>query len=258
MAGDWDPRQYARFATERAQPFYDLAALVERDAAMRVIDLGCGGGELTAWLHGELGARETTGVDRSDAMLEQSAERVAEGLRFVRGEIERWSPAQPADLVFSNAALQWVEGHEQIWPRLVSMLAAGGQLAVQMPMNDDHPSHAVARAVAAEPPFRAALEGYARRFPTLTPERYMALLHELGFERRHVRLQIYDHVLPDPGAVVEWVKGSLLTAYRQRLDAETYERFLDVYRARLAAELGDRRPYLYTYRRILMWGRLPA
>ena len=59
----WDPNQYERFKAERAQPFYDLVSLVEREPGMRVIDLGCGTGQLTAWLHSELGASETLGID---------------------------------------------------------------------------------------------------------------------------------------------------------------------------------------------------
>jgi trans-aconitate 2-methyltransferase len=256
-SGDWDPQQYARFAEERSQPFYDLAALVERRPAMRVVDLGCGGGALTAWLHRELAAAETVGVDRSEAMLAGAAQHAGDGLRFEAGDIRDWAPAQPVDLVFSNAALQWVEGHEALWPRLASFLAPGGQLAVQMPMNDDHTSHVVARRMAGEEPFRSWLDGYERSFPTLAPQRYAEVLYELGFEPRHVRMQVYEHLLPNTQAVVEWVKGSLLSAYRDRLPAEHYAAFLAEYERRLLAELGEHEPFYYPYKRVLMWGQLP-
>ena len=251
----WDPEQYARFEAERAQPFTDLAALVERDVAMRVADLGCGTGRLTAWLHRALGAAETVGVDASDAMLEACRERAGGALRFERGDIAAWSPAEPFDLVFSNAALQWIEDHEALWARLAAAVRAGGQLAVQMPANDDHASHTIARALAQQEPYRGYLDGYVRRFPTLSPSRYATLLDELGFERAHVRVQVYGYRLPHARAVVEWVKGSLLTAYRERLPADVYARFLEDYTALLLAELGEREPYFYAFPRILMWGR---
>ena len=251
----WDPGQYARFEAERAQPFFDLAALVERDAAMRVADLGCGTGRLTAWLHGELGAAETVGVDASEAMLELCRAHAGGTLRFERGDLATWSPAEAFDLVFSNAALQWVEGHEALWPRLAAAVRPGGQLAVQMPANDDHPSHTIALALAQQEPYHGHLDGYVRRFPTLSPARYAALLDELDFERAHVRVQVYGHRLPDARAVVEWVKGSLLTAYRDRLPAGVYARFLEDYTTLLLAELGERAPYFYAFPRILMWGR---
>lgn len=259
--GAWDPAQYQRFAAERAQPFYDLASMVERVPGARVVDLGCGAGELTAWLHRELGASETLGIDADAAMLAQAAQHAGDGLRFESADILAWRPERPYDLVFSNAALQWVEGHEELWPRLASWVAPGGQIAIQMPMNDDHPSHATARALAQEEPYAGALAessaagGAGGRFPTLAPERYAELLHALGFERPRVRLEVYGHVLPETRSVVEWIKGSALTPYRDRMPAELYARFLEEYTARLVARLGEHAPYFYTFKRVLMWGR---
>jgi len=252
----WDPAQYTRFEDERSQPFYDLAALVDRRPMMRVVDLGCGTGALTAWLHRELEAAETLGIDASESMLEQASAHPVGGLRFEAGDIRTWTPEAPVDLLFSNAALQWVDDHEALWPRLATMVAPGGQLAIQMPMNDDHPSHVEARALAREEPFKTALDGFERRFPTLAPERYASLLHGLGFERPHVRVQVYGHVLPETRSVVEWVKGSLLTPYRERLDAETYALFLERYTQRLVEVLGEHTPFFYPFKRVLMWGRL--
>jgi trans-aconitate 2-methyltransferase len=250
----WDPAQYERFKTERAQPFYDLVSMIERDPGMRVVDLGCGTGQLTAWLHGELAARETLGIDAARTMLAQAAEHEGGGVRFERGDIAAFEAEQPYDLVFSNAALQWVEDHESLIARVAAAVAPGGQIAVQLPANDDHPSHVIARALAGSE-FRDQLEGYERVFPLLTPVRYAELLHELGFVRQQVRMQVYAHVLPDTRAVIEWVKGSLLTPFRERLSAADYARFLERYEHELLAAEGDQQPYLYPFKRILMWGR---
>lgn len=127
-----------------------------------------------------------------------------------------------------------------------------GQLAVQMPANHDHPSHVLAHALARESPFREALGGYARQTPMLPPEAYAALLHDLGFARQHVRLQVYGHVLPAAEEVVEWVKGTLLVDYERRMPAALYQQFLARYRERLLPVLGDARPYFYPFKRILL------
>ncbi len=259
MAGSaWNPRQYERFREQRAQPYRDLAALVERAEGMRVADLGCGTGELTAWLHETLGAAETTGIDSSETMLEQAAPRSRAGLRFERADIRSWAPDRPPDLLFSNAALQWVDRHEEIWPRLAGLLAPGGQIAVQMPVSDDHPSHTVARELAGEPPYRDRMAGYERPFPVLAPERYAAMLVDLGFERRLVRPAVYEHLLPSVDSVVSWMEGSLLTPYRERLPPPLYRQLLADYAGRLRAIEGEHRPYLFPFRRLLVWGRLPA
>jgi trans-aconitate 2-methyltransferase len=251
----WNPQQYERFRDERSQPFYDLLALVRPRVGMRVADLGCGTGQLTAEMHRRLQARETVGVDSSQAMLAKNTSFAADGLRFVHRDIAAVDEIGVYDLVFSNAALHWLDGHDELLGRLTRMLADGGQLAVQVPANFDHPSHALAHELAAESPFRAALSGPIRRRPVLLPEAYAALLHRLGYREQHVRLQVYGHLLPARDDVVEWVKGTLLTDYQRRLPADLWPRFLESYRERLLPRLDDTRPYFYPFKRILFWGQ---
>ena len=254
----WSPTQYERFRDERRQPFEDLVTLLEPRPGMRVIDLGCGTGELTADLHAHLRARETTGLERSAAMLARSATHVAPGLRFVEGDLGAFDGEHGFDLVFSNAAVHWVADHPTLFRRLTDALAAGGQLAVQMPSNFDHPSHTVAHAIAGEEPFASALGGPVRPWPVLAPEEYAALLDRLGYARQHVRLQVYAHRLAAREEVVEWIRGTGLTAYESRLPPEMFREFLTRYRERLLPQLEDSRPFFYPFKRILLWGRLPA
>ena len=137
----------------------------------------------------------------------------------------------------------------------MSSLAPGGQLAVQMPANYDHPTHIVAIEVAREPPFKEALVGYTHRAGLLAVERYAELFHALGLKESCVRLQVYGHVLTAREEVVEWVKGTLLTDYQQRLSPDLFTRFLTVYRERLLNQLEDTRPYFYPFKRVLLWAR---
>jgi len=255
-ADAWDPTQYERFSGERSAPFFDLLALVKPCPGGRIVDLGCGTGELTRTLHERTGASATLGIDSSNAMLARSEAYAGNGLRFELEDIARWSPPEPVDLVFSNAALHWVDDHHQLFARLTAALRSRGQLAVQMPANHDHASHLVAERVAAEEPFREALGGYIRRSPVLAPELYAVLLDRLGYASQHVRLQVYLHVLAEPGAVVDWVKGTLLTDYKRRLPDALYGEFLRRYRELLLTELGGDRPFRFSFKRLLLWGRL--
>lgn len=256
MQSTWDPEQYDRFRAERSRPFYDLLALVRPRPELRVVDLGCGTGELTRDLHRRLEARETLGVDSSETMLARSGEFAGEGLRFERGDIARFAARGEYDLVFSNAALQWVADHESLLARLTDALAPGGQLAVQVPANYDYPTHTTAAELAGEEPFASALDGYALRRPVLAPEEYAALLDRLGYREQHVRLQVYAHHLDGREDVIEWVKGTLLTDYEKRMPADLFARFLADYRARLLPRLADTRPFFYPFKRILFRGSL--
>ena len=255
----WEPEQYRRFRAERRQPFFDLLALVRPKPQMRVVDVGCGPGELTDELHRRLGARETVGIDSSEAMLQEAGALAGEGLSFRRQDIADFAPEVEAeaqaecDLIFSNAALHWVPDHRRLLTRLTTALADHGQLAIQVPANFDHVSHATAREIAGESPFREALGGYTHSRFVLEPEDYASLLEELGYREQHVRLQVYPHRLASKGEVVEWLRGSLLTAYARRLSDEMFRDFLERYRERLLPRLSDGRPFLFTFKRILFW-----
>jgi len=189
-------------------------------------------------------------------MLAESASYAAGGLRFEVGDVATFTAECSYDLVFSNSALHWLPDHPALFTRLTAALAPRGQLAVQMPAMYDHPSHRVAAEVAAEPEFAQALAGYVHREHVLAAGDYDPLLARLGYSRRHARLKIYRHELPAPEDVVEWVKGTLLVPYQERLQPEMYDRFLARYREKLLAQLEDVRPYVYEYRRILLWGRI--
>ncbi|HVX21769.1 MAG TPA: methyltransferase domain-containing protein [Acidimicrobiales bacterium] len=256
--GAWDPARYGRFAAERRQPFDDLLAHCRPVPGGAVADLGCGTGRLTSDLHRALEAGTTVGIDSSEAML-AAAPRDLPGLSFRLADLAAWD-GPPVDVVFANASLHWVDDHPGLLARLRSALRPGGQLAFQVPANFDHPSHLLAREVAAEAPFAAALAAAGGPPPdrggaVLAPARYAEILYDLGADEQLAGLQVYGHLLEDTAAVVEWVGGTLLTPYRQRLAAETYDAFVDRYRDRLVAGLGDHRPYFYAFPRILCWAR---
>ncbi len=249
----WNPYQYGKFRTERSAPFLDLLALVRPPAAPpRVVDLGCGTGELTRLAHERLAARETVGVDSSAAMLEKAAAHAGGGLSFRQGDLGAFGEGG-FDVILSNAAMHWVPDHPALLARLAALLPPGGQLAIQVPVNDAHPSHAMAREVAREPEFAAALGGFVRESPVLEPEAYARVLFRLGLAEQRVRVEVYAHRLAAREDVVEWVRGTYLTDFQKRLDAPTWGRFLDRYRAKLMAALPDDRPFLYTYRRLFLW-----
>lgn len=191
-------------------------------------------------------------------MLAGSKRFAVGGIRFELGDIADFaerSHVGALDVVFANASLQWVTAHRELLRALSVKLASGGQLAFQVPANHNHASHRVASEIAGEPPFADALAGAPTRGKVLAPEEYADLLDRLGYAEQHVRLQVYGHHLAATSEVVEWVKGTLLTPYREGLEPELYDQFVARYRSRLLEELGDRQPYFYPFKRILCWAR---
>jgi trans-aconitate 2-methyltransferase len=250
----WDPGQYNRFADERERPFWDLADLLDGAPQPRVVDLGCGDGRLTSSLARRLGARSMLGIDNSGSMIDAAGSHADPTTQFRLGDIARFTSETPLDIVFSNAALHWIPDHESVLTSWRSCLAAGGQLAIQVPCNADHVAHQMAAEIAAEyiddaPPDAAAAN-------VLAPDRYAEILDELGFVDQAVRLAVYTHHLASSSDVVQWIKGSTLTRFKGPMSPETFEVYVAEVQRRVVERLGAVSPYLYTFKRILMWGKL--
>jgi trans-aconitate 2-methyltransferase len=245
----WDPGQYLKFREERSLPFDDLCSLIEVREGLSVVDLGCGTGELTRRLADRIPGSRVVGIDSSRQMLEKAKDWIRPGLSFQFGEIETVSGQW--DLVFSNAAIQWVENHERLIPRLMSLLSSCGQLAIQLPSNHRHPSITLIAETALEEPFRTALYGWVRIPPLLEIDSYARLLYDSGGTDIVVFEKVYSHILDDADGVVEWTRGTALVPYLERLPVELHLQFIECYREKLW-KVWPQGPVLFTFRRIFM------
>ena len=251
----WDPKQYHKFQAERSAPFFDLLALVEIRPNLKVVDLGCGTGELTRHLMEALPNSDVTGLDSSPQMLDaaRAASSASPTLHFEQGDQAQLTGEW--DLIFSNAALQWSEDHAALIPSLYERLLPGGQIAVQVPSNHNHISHQIYRETAAEEPFKTILNGFQRYAPVLSIDEYARLFFDCGAENIIVFEKVYAHVLEDADAVVEWISGTALVPYFERL-GEYRESFVYALRAKMRRALPDT-PVFYPFRRTFFSARKP-
>ncbi len=233
----WDTKLYLTFEEERNQPCRDLLARIRISAPARIVDLGCGPGNSTAILRARWEDADLTGVDSAPEML-ASARQTASDVHWTLGDLRSWTPAGAYDLVFSNAALQWVPEHAGLIPRLWSWVAPGGALAFQVPVRTTPPAawvRALERARARSGGDTAPLEN-VERSEVLSPAEYFELLAPTA-ARVDLWDTEYDHVLPGPDAIVEWTRGTALREYLARLaDDATRTRFLSAYREEIRRE----------------------
>ena len=226
-AAVWDPAQYLRFANERLRPALDLLAQVPLDAPAHVVDLGCGAGNVTAILQQRYPAAEVVGVDNSASMLDK-ARAATPDCRFEQADFFQWQPREAPDLIYSNAALHWVDRHPVLFPRLLSLLAPTGVLAVQMPMMHDTPLRRLPLEIAVSGPWAEHLRGIVSAPDVLSPVEYWDLL------RPHVASldmwqTTYMHVLSGEHAVMEWASGSSLRPFLDKLPQEQKRAFAQAY-----------------------------
>ncbi len=251
----WDPDQYLRFQSERFAPFRDVAGLIDARPGLRVVDLGCGTGELTAKLAGMLPESDVLGIDRSAEMLEKAQDLAAPGLRFEQASIEVVSGE--FDLVFSHAALQWVPDHPSLLQRVWEMVAPGGQLAVQLPSNHSHRAFQLVDELRETAPFSDVLTGEEARPASLRIDEYGRILFELGGEDMTVFEKVYHHVLENADGIAEWMSGTALLPIFAALSDEMRAAFMDRFRAGLRDAFPGS-PVYYPFRRTIFYARKPG
>jgi len=228
----WNPSQYLKFADHRLRPALDLLARVPVDEPAAVFDLGCGAGNVTKLLVERWPKARVTGVDSAMPMLEK-ARLAAPRIAFIHADLAAWAAPAPASVIYSNAALHWLDDHAALFPRLMGQLAPGGALAVQMPRNHGAPSHTLMAEAAEAGPWRAKLANVRPIRPVHEPAEYFRMLAPLA-----ARLDIWEseflQVLEGENPVVEWTKGTGLRPYLDALDDAGKKGFLAAYAERIA------------------------
>ncbi len=257
----WDPQRYEAFADARLRPLLDLLARVPCPESgwtpRRIADLGCGSGNGTRLLAERWPGASVVGVDNSPEML-QTARSRGGSIEWQQAELGAWRAQQKFDLLFSNAALHWLDHHETLFPRLLQMLAPGGMLAVQMPRNFGAASHRAALELAQELPYREHLAAGLRTRPVLEPREYY-LLHAPHSAHIDIWETEYLHVLSGDNPVADWTRSTLMVPLLDALPPVLRPPFEAEYGRRIAAAYA-RSPdgtTLYPFRRLFMTVRVP-
>ena len=230
---DWNPALYRRFEDERTRPAAELLARVPLQAPRLAVDLGCGPGNSTELIVQRFPDATVIGTDNSPAMVEAARQRLP-AVSFELSDIAGWQPAEAPDLVYANASLQWVPDHERLLPRLLSTLAPGGVLAVQMPDNLDEPTHQLMRETAADARFAAAIGDTDKLRARILPlAGYYDLLSPLADV--DVWRTAYQHPMDDAAAIVQWLRSTGLRPFLDPLAPALQAEYLADYQRRIDA-----------------------
>jgi trans-aconitate 2-methyltransferase len=249
----WNPEKYNEFKTLRYKPFFDLTAHIMDKPNMKVIDLGCGTGELTHMLSKRLTNPSIKGIDSSKEMLEKAKEFTS--IQFDQKTIEEQiNTGEKWDLVFANASIQWVDNHKELFPKIISLLNPEGQLAIQMPCQNENLLNQIVIELVQEEPYKTALNNWKRISPVLTMDDYAQILFENSGTDIIIYQKVYPMIANSHDELYEFILGSTLVPYFERLKGEIKEQFINEFKSRIEKRF-SKMPSLYAFKRILLHAR---
>jgi trans-aconitate 2-methyltransferase len=233
----WDPHEYLRFGGERTRPSVDLVSHIAVERPESVVDLGCGPGNSTRVLRRRWPEAHIIGLDSSAKMIDAARSQEPDATWILSG-IEDWSPDGDFDVVFSNAALQWLPDHHALIARLFGHVARGGAFGFQIPSPDFARVYDLIRETARDAAWAPLMAGALGTFTMESPGFYYDRLAPMAravdvWETR------YYHVLESPSAVVDWIASTGLRPFldvlrsedeRQAFTVALHERVADAYR----------------------------
>lgn len=251
----WNPEVYNKFKNIRYQPFYDLIDFIKPNDLTKAIDLGCGTGEQTAILADKFNNCNFLGIDSSSEMLEKSKDLKMDNLQFRKATTEEViATAEKWDLIFSNAALQWSDEHSILFPQLISLLDSNGQFAVQMPVQKENLLNKILLELVNEEPFKSYFKGWKRDSPVLNIDEYAQILFDGGLEDIQIVQKVYPIIANDHDTLYNFISGSSLIPYIERLKGEEKEVFISTFKERIKRSF-PKLPAIYAFKRILLYGR---
>jgi len=253
----WNPEKYNQFKSIRYQPFFDLAEFISGEGLNNAVDIGCGTGEQTKILSEKFERASFLGIDSSPEMLSKSKDLESSNLHFKNATVEDFVASeqeQKWDLIFSNAALQWSDDHNNLFPALISLLNDNGQLAVQMPVQKENRLNQLLLDLVQEKPFADHLQGWKRESPLLSMDAYAQIMFEGGLSNIQVIQKVYPIIAEDPEKLFDFIAGSALIPYLERIPVTEQAKFVTEYKTRIQNAF-KRFPAIYAFKRLLLYGR---
>lgn len=252
----WNPKTYNQFKNIRYQPFFDLTEFISPQNIKTAIDIGCGTGEQTHILSQKFDNANFIGIDSSGEMLAKSIQFKTEKLDFKLASVEEFIQYnQKFDLIFSNAALQWSDNHEELFPKLISHLTENGQFAVQMPMQAHNVLNIILLELVQEKPYSEFLNGWKREPTMVSIDEYAQIMFDGGLQDIQIIQKVYPIIADDAKKLFDFISGSALIPYMERLSEKQSEIFIGEFKKRIEKTF-SKFPAIYSFKRLLLYGKM--
>lgn len=221
---DWNANLYTKFERERTLPAKDLLSRIRLERPARLIDIGCGPGNSTRELMRRWPEAEVIGLDNSQNMLEKAKEELPAAKFILADAGGDLSILGKFDIIFSNAALQWIPGHISLLPKLMELLNSGGALAVQVPNTTKMAITAALDKTASAERWGKLFSGLTTKHSSNEPGDYYDALSPVAGDLSIWETRYY-HVMADHSQIVEWYESTGLRPYLNVLDEGQQAKF---------------------------------
>lgn len=252
MKTKWNPDLYLRFKKERTQPSIDLVKRIDLNSPKNIIDIGRGPGNSTEVLRNRWKNADIIGIDNSAQMIEKAEGSNPNG-KWLLSDAYDLDPADTYDLVFSNAAIQWIADHERLIPHLISLVTKGGVLAFQVPQNQRSKIFTSLYETALEPRFIDYTKQAKKHLNYQTGQYYYDLLSS-SVENLEMWETTYYHVMDNHEEMLNWYKSTGMRPFLEQLPENLLDDFVDSVRQKCK----ERYPFQSDGRVIYPFNRLFA
>lgn len=216
---DWSPSSYLKFEKERSRPAIDLVSRINHHNPTSILDVGCGPGNSTRVLYDRWNTAKITGLDSSPTMLEK-AKGSCNCINWVLQDAsEDLSHLGKFDLVFSNAAFQWIPDIEMLISRLFNMLNQNGILAAQVPYVEEMTINKIITNLINQDKWPALFANLSPAHKMYEPEYYYGILCGLTQEL-YLWETRYFHLMGSHNDILHWYQSTGLRPYLNRLAEE--------------------------------------
>lgn len=239
----WNAADYAANAAAQRAWARELLAGLHLQGTEVILDVGCGDGAVTAEIAGLVPRGHVIGVDNSPAMIAHAQEQhggILPHLEFRRMDARQLFLERPVDVVFSNAALHWVDDHPAFLQGAARALRPGGRLVVSCGGRGNAADmFKSVRSAMRDARWRSCFRGMERPYHFFGPEKYRHWLAEAGLVGRSVQLTPRDMLQPSLEALAGWLRTTWLP-YTQRVPEPQRAAFIQAVVDHFAAQPGVR------------------
>jgi len=223
---DWNPDLYLKFKNERTQPSIDLISKINISFRPKsILDIGCGPGNSSQALLQRWPGAKLTGIDSSPNMIDKAKKSYPDNIWIV-ADASKYTSDTKYDIVFSNATIQWIPNHENLFKNFLNMTNDGGVLAVSVPRFDEMPISKILNKVAGNEKWKTATKGCAETFTRYDYQFYYNLISP-DYQTVEMWQTDYIHVLESQPAIIEWISSTGMKPYLDRLNEKEKTQFED-------------------------------